>query len=62
METTASLYHQNTNMQRAAEVLIRTLWLEKRLIDLILLRENPELKGDFNSGTISNDHGKLRVT
>ena len=54
-------YKNNLNLQRAGEVLIRCLWLEKRLVDLILLRQNPSLKDDFNSGAISEPHSKLRL-
>ncbi len=54
-------YENNITFQRAGEVLITCIWLEKRLIDLILLRDNPNLKDDFNNGTISIDHAALRL-
>jgi hypothetical protein len=51
----------NTNFQRAGEVLIKCIWIEKRLIDLILLKHNQSLKDEFNMGTISPMHRNLRL-
>ncbi|WP_276366148.1 hypothetical protein [Chryseolinea sp. H1M3-3] len=57
----ANLYTNNKTFQRAGEILIRSIWLEKRLIDLILLKNNPEFEKDFNTGTISPKHASLRL-
>lgn len=51
----------NTTFQRAGEVLIKCIWIEKRLIDLILLKHYPNLKDEFNEGSISPMHGELRL-
>lgn len=48
--------------QRAGEILIKCIWGEKRLIDLILLKNHPELSKDFNNGIISPKHGELRLS
>jgi hypothetical protein len=55
-------FYRNMNLQRIGEVLVRSLWLEKRLIDLLLLKENPTLVDDFNAGVISASHGEARLT
>lgn len=55
-------YGVNVNLQRIGEILVRSFWLEKRLIDLIILKRHLHLKDDFNSGQISEEHGKLRLT
>jgi hypothetical protein len=54
-------FQKSVAFQRAGEILIQLVWLEKRLIDGILLRNHPDLKDDFNTGQISPKHGDLRI-
>jgi hypothetical protein len=54
-------YKRSISFSRAGEILIKIIWLEKRLVDLIILRENPELKDDFNAGNISSSHALIRL-
>ncbi len=46
-------YPITKTFERAGEILINIIWLEKRLIDMFIIRENPDLKDDFNKNTTS---------